>query len=106
MTFCRTPPAGISLDKISFVDNQPTLDLFLAKGGLFSILDEESRFPKASDLTFTHKASGAFSSHKSGAFAKPKSDRDQNFTITHYAGEVTYVNIIWVTDNSKRDILQ
>ncbi len=43
---------GIDGSDISFVDNRPVLDMFLAKPmGLLSLLDEESRFPKATDST-------------------------------------------------------
>lgn len=35
---------------IEFVDNKPVLDMFLSKPmGLLSLLDEESRFPRATD---------------------------------------------------------
>lgn len=38
---------GIDWKEINFVDNQPLLDLFLAKPiGLLSLLDEETQFPK------------------------------------------------------------
>lgn len=41
---------GIPVDMIEFVDNKPVLDMFLAKPmGLLSLLDEESRFPRATD---------------------------------------------------------
>lgn len=37
---------------IEYEDNRPLLDLFLQKPmGLLSLLDEESRFPKATDQT-------------------------------------------------------
>lgn len=37
---------------IEFEDNQPLLDMFLQKPmGLLSLLNEESRFPKATDQT-------------------------------------------------------
>jgi len=81
---------GIDVAKISFPDNTPTLDMFLKKGGIFSILNEETRFPKATDLTFTQKCTAALSSHKSKAFKGPRSDRDTKFTVTHYAGQVEY----------------
>ena len=39
-------------DVITFVDNRPLLDMFLMKPmGLLALLDEESHFPKATDLT-------------------------------------------------------
>lgn len=43
---------GIDGSEITFVDNRPVLDMFLAKPmGLLALLDEESRFPKANDST-------------------------------------------------------
>eukprot|EP00038_Savillea_parva_P014489 m.11130 g.11130 ORF g.11130 m.11130 type:complete len:1020 (+) comp2818_c0_seq1:31-3090(+) len=81
---------GISLDKIEFENNEPTLDLFFKMGGIFSILDDETRFPQATDLTFTHKCVSNLKAHPSQSFHPPKSDRDQSFEITHYAGKVTY----------------
>lgn len=37
---------------IEYEDNRPILDMFLQKPmGLLSLLDEESRFPKATDQT-------------------------------------------------------
>ena len=40
------------MDDISYVDNRAVLDMFLVKPmGLLSLLDEESNFPKATDLT-------------------------------------------------------
>lgn len=47
---------GIDGSEISFVDNRPVLDMFLAKPmGLLALLDEESRFPKANDSTLVGK---------------------------------------------------
>ena len=43
---------GIDVTEITFVDNRPVLDMFLSKPmGLLALLDEESNFPKATDLT-------------------------------------------------------
>lgn len=82
---------GIDFSTIDFDDNQPTLDLFLKKPqGIFSILDEESRFPKATDLSFVEKCCNGLASHPSKAFKGPKSSRDALFHITHYAGQVKY----------------
>ena len=40
------------VDPVNFTDNRPVLDMFLAKPlGLLALLDEESRFPQASDRT-------------------------------------------------------
>ena len=43
---------------ITFIDNRPLLDIFLMKPmGLLSLLDEESHFPKATDLTLVGRYS-------------------------------------------------
>ena len=43
---------------ITFVDNRPLLDMFLMKPmGLLALLDEESYFPKATDLTLVGRYS-------------------------------------------------
>lgn len=51
--------------------------------GLLSLLDEESTFPKATDLSFANK----LKQHLSG---NPgfKGEQDGAFKICHYAGEV------------------
>lgn len=51
--------------------------------GLLSLLDEESNFPKATDLTFANKLEQHLSSHS--CF---KGGRDGAFSIRHYAGQV------------------
>lgn len=39
-----------------FADNRPVLDMFLAKPmGLLALLDEESRFPQATDKSLVGK---------------------------------------------------
>jgi myosin-3 len=82
---------GVDVSKISYVDNQSTLDLFLKKQpqGIFSLLDDESKFPKGTDMGFVEKCAG-LKAHPSGAFAPAKSSQDLSFTVTHYAGPVTY----------------
>lgn len=43
---------GIDAPTVEYEDNRPLLDMFLHKSmGLLSLLDEESRFPQATDLT-------------------------------------------------------
>ncbi|KAK1326505.1 hypothetical protein QJS10_CPA01g01156 [Acorus calamus] len=47
---------GIDWTRVEFEDNQECLNLFEKKPlGLLSLLDEESNFPKATDLTFATK---------------------------------------------------
>ncbi|XP_015896696.2 myosin-2 isoform X1 [Ziziphus jujuba] len=77
---------GVDWTKVDFEDNQECLNLFEKKPlGLVSLLDEESNFPKASDLTFANKLKQHLSSNP--CF---KGERGSAFSIRHYAGEVLY----------------
>eukprot|EP00038_Savillea_parva_P020859 m.32698 g.32698 ORF g.32698 m.32698 type:complete len:1058 (-) comp4913_c0_seq1:120-3293(-) len=81
---------GIDVSKIEFADNKPTLDVLLGKPhGLLAILNEESRVPQGSDLSYTRKIA-KLSTHPSNALTPPTSDRDLHFSVTHYAGDVKY----------------
>ncbi|KFO18932.1 Myosin-IIIa [Fukomys damarensis] len=72
---------------IEYEDNRPLLDMFLQKPmGLLSLLDEESRFPKATDQTLIEKFEGNL---KSQYFWRPKR-MELSFGIYHYAGKVLY----------------
>lgn len=47
---------GIPVDLVEFSDNRPVLDMLLSRPlGLLALLDEESRFPRATDQTFIRK---------------------------------------------------
>ncbi|KAL8104813.1 myosin-6-like [Apium graveolens] len=73
---------------IEFVDNQDILDLIEKKpGGVIALLDEACMFPKSTNETFAQKLYQTFSNHK--RFGKPKLSQT-DFTIYHYAGDVTY----------------
>lgn len=56
--------------------------------GLLSLLDEESNFPKASDLTFASKLKQHLNTNS--CF---KGERGRAFRVRHYAGEVCYCSI-------------
>ncbi|XP_029102132.1 myosin-IIIa isoform X1 [Scleropages formosus] len=72
---------------IEYEDNRPLLDMFLQKPmGLLSLLDEESRFPQATDQTLVEKFEDNL---KSKNFWRPKRV-DLGFGIHHYAGKVIY----------------
>lgn len=44
------------MESIEFVDNKDVLDMFLSKPmGLLALLDEESRFPRATDKSLIGK---------------------------------------------------
>ncbi|KAK9663834.1 hypothetical protein RND81_14G001600 [Saponaria officinalis] len=77
---------GIDWTKVDFEDNQSCLNLFEKKPlGLLSLLDEESTFPNGTDLTFANKL-------KQHLETNPcfKGEREKAFSVSHYAGEVTY----------------
>lgn len=47
---------GIAVDLVEFSDNRPVLDMLLSRQmGLLALLDEESRFPRASDKSLIGK---------------------------------------------------
>ncbi len=60
--------------------------------GVFSILEEESMFPKATDATFADKLKTQHLG-KSPCFVKPKPPKpgqvEAHFAIAHYAGTVS-----------------
>ncbi|WCJ24163.1 myosin 2 [Euphorbia peplus] len=73
---------------IEFIDNQDVLDLIEKKpGGIIALLDEACMFPRSTNETFAGKLYQTFKDHK--RFSKPKLARS-DFTICHYAGDVTY----------------
>ncbi|CAN6439793.1 unnamed protein product [Victoria cruziana] len=73
---------------VEFVDNQDVLDLIEKKpGGIVALLDEACMFPKSTHETFAQKMYQTYKNHK--RFSKPKLART-DFTINHYAGDVTY----------------
>ncbi|XP_075903749.1 myosin-IIIa [Nelusetta ayraudi] len=72
---------------IEYEDNRPLLDLFLQKPmGMLSLLDEESRFPQATDQTLVEKFEDNL---RIKSFWRPKRV-DLGFGIYHYAGKVVY----------------
>ncbi|XP_069791758.1 myosin-IIIb-like isoform X5 [Narcine bancroftii] len=78
---------GIEATIVEYQDNRPILDMFLQKPmGLLSLLDEESRFPKASDQTLVDKFEDNL---QTNYFWRPKG-MELCFGIEHYAGKVLY----------------
>ncbi|TKY58001.1 Myosin-15 protein [Spatholobus suberectus] len=78
----------INWSYIEFVDNQDVLDLIERKPiGIIALLDEACMFPKSTHETFSTKLFQHFRSH-------PRLEKEKfsqtDFTISHYAGKVTY----------------
>uniref|UniRef100_A0A8C4QNP2 Uncharacterized protein n=1 Tax=Eptatretus burgeri TaxID=7764 RepID=A0A8C4QNP2_EPTBU len=81
---------GIECDLVSYEDNKPLLDLFLGKPiGLMTLMDEESRFPKGSDVTFVEKLNRNFSNNSNYEVVQGVKG-DPKFAVKHYAGKVVY----------------
>lgn len=82
---------GVTLTSVSYTCNLPTIEIFLDRTeGLLAILDEESRFPKATDVSLAlklHKTIGG-SSKGSGIYVAPP-NRGTSFGVMHYAGYVS-----------------
>ena len=68
--------------------------------GIWSILEEESNFPKATDKTYEDKVKAQHLG-KSPCMVKAKSATDPNahFAIVHYAGTVSYNVTGWLDKN-------
>ena len=69
--------------------------------GIFSILEEECMFPKATDMSFKNKL---YEQHlgKSNNFQKPKPAKgkaEAHFSLIHYAGTVDYNITGWLEKN-------
>nr|XP_048690601.1 myosin-IIIb-like isoform X2 [Caretta caretta] len=92
---------GLPWEEITFNNNKPILDLFLAKPlGLLSLLDEQSTFPQATDKTFVDKLNSTF---KGNSHFQPCRGRVLGFSIIHYAGKVQYASSGFLEKN--RDTL-
>jgi myosin heavy subunit len=78
---------GIKGKNVQFDDNKHIVDLFFEANGLYDLLDEESKFPRANDLTLIEKLEKTFL--KRPEFERPRTQNLQ-FVIQHYAGPVSY----------------
>lgn len=78
---------NINWSKISFTDNQITLDMLAEKPlNILALVDEESKFPKGTDESLLGKLHGQHG--KAPMYIKPKSASDPHFGIKHFAGDV------------------
>ncbi|KAL2091271.1 hypothetical protein ACEWY4_013534 [Coilia grayii] len=93
---------GIEWEFIDFgMDLAACIELIEKPMGIFSILEEECMFPKASDATFKGKL---YDQHlgKTKCFEKPKPVKgkpEAHFSLVHYAGTVDYNIIGWLDKN-------
>ncbi|KAF4093519.1 hypothetical protein AMELA_G00002870 [Ameiurus melas] len=93
---------GIVWEFIDFgMDLAACIELIEKPMGIFSILEEECMFPKASDTTFKNKL---YDQHlgKCACFQKPKPAKgkaEAHFALVHYAGTVDYNVNGWLDKN-------
>uniref|UniRef100_A0A2I3HFW6 Myosin motor domain-containing protein n=1 Tax=Nomascus leucogenys TaxID=61853 RepID=A0A2I3HFW6_NOMLE len=94
---------GIEWVFIDFgLDLQACIDLLEKPMGIFSILEEQCVFPKATDATFK---AALYDNHlgKSSNFLKPKGGKSKgpevHFELVHYAGTVGYNITGWLEKN-------
>ncbi|KAJ3605541.1 hypothetical protein NHX12_027586 [Muraenolepis orangiensis] len=93
---------GIIWEFIDFgMDLAACIELIEKPMGIFSILEEECMFPKASDGSFKNKL---YEQHlgKNRAFEKPKPAKgkaEAHFSLVHYAGTVDYNVTGWLDKN-------
>uniref|UniRef100_M3ZPQ1 Myosin heavy chain, fast skeletal muscle-like n=1 Tax=Xiphophorus maculatus TaxID=8083 RepID=M3ZPQ1_XIPMA len=93
---------GIEWEFIDFgMDLAACIELIEKPMGIFSILEEECMFPKASDTTFKNKLNDQHLG-KSKAYEKPKPGKgkaEAHFSLVHYAGTVDYNITGWLDKN-------
>uniref|UniRef100_A0A7N8YBW5 Myosin heavy chain, fast skeletal muscle n=1 Tax=Mastacembelus armatus TaxID=205130 RepID=A0A7N8YBW5_9TELE len=93
---------GIEWEFIDFgMDLAACIELIEKPMGIFSILEEECMFPKASDTTFKNKLHDQHLG-KTKAFEKPKPAKgkaEAHFSLVHYAGTVDYNISGWLDKN-------
>ncbi|XP_036197522.1 myosin-8 [Myotis myotis] len=93
---------GIEWTFIDFgMDLAACIELIEKPLGIFSILEEECMFPKATDASFKNKL---YDQHlgKSANFQKPKvvkGKAEAHFSLIHYAGTVDYNIAGWLDKN-------
>ena len=81
---------GIDFTHVDFIDNEPMIKLITEKPhGILPVLDEELKVIRGNDTQFVSKVSDQQGKLQCPVFEKSKFDK-LLFTVTHYAGEVTY----------------
>ncbi|ESO87527.1 hypothetical protein LOTGIDRAFT_127517 [Lottia gigantea] len=79
---------GVDVSLVEFQDNQDLIDLFFKKPlGLFYLIDEESSLPRANDKSLVQKLENICGS---SPHYKTVPGDQAAFTISHYAGKVSY----------------
>ncbi|XP_021936980.1 unconventional myosin-XV-like isoform X3 [Zootermopsis nevadensis] len=78
----------IEWQTISYTDNMPVIHLIAKKPvGILHLLDDESNFPKATDLSFLEKCH--YNHALDELYSRPRMS-SMEFAVKHYAGQVWY----------------
>ncbi|UYV60661.1 MYO6 [Cordylochernes scorpioides] len=99
---------GLNVRKIKYIDNQDCIELLEGKGqGIFDLLDEESKLPRASPVHFTSTVHSQNGRHLRLAVPRKSKIRDhrelrddEGFLIRHFAGAVCYETAKFIEKNN------
>merc|ERR1712048_1501921 len=92
---------GLDWANVDFgMDLQPCINMFEKPMGLLAILEEESLFPKATDLSFAAKLhENLLGKCENFQKANPRPDPHAHFAVVHYAATVSYNLTGWLFKN-------
>merc|ERR1712106_387806 len=92
---------GLEWANVDFgMDLQKCIDMFEKPMALLATFEEESLFPKATDLTFQQKLmDNLLGKWETFAKANPRPDPDAHFAVCHYAATVSYNLTGWLEKN-------
>merc|ERR1711863_14223 len=92
---------GLDWANVDFgMDLQKCITMFEKPMGLLAILEEESLFPKATDLSFAGKLhENLLGKCENFQKACPKPDPNAHFAVVHYAATVSYNLTGWLDKN-------
>lgn len=99
---------SIKFKEVEFVDNQDCIDLIEGvPTGIFAVLDEQSKLPRADDKQFCSKLHDTHAKHfrlqlprKSKMAAFKKLRDEEGFIIRHFAGAVCYESLGFMEKNN------
>lgn len=112
---------GIEWEAVKYYNNLPICELIEKRGNIFSLLDEESIFPKGTDESMYDKLKNQLSRNNNFKVVLGKvGGSKKTFEIKHYAGDVTYgitgfldknkdllyLNLVQMAGESKNSLLR
>jgi len=88
---------GLNWEMITYKDNSDILELLEGKSGVFSLLNEECNLPQGNDMKYLTKL---LSYHQKSLYLTQTVHMSKDsFSVSHYAGKVTYSVIGFVERN-------